>query len=137
MKAILMCLSLLFSGAVLAKQIELKVSSLYKKGNVTIKMNDVTIKAIMGKEFTVPATNGNPFKMKLSVSEFKGKVSENMDPNNSIMVKGDISVLENGKMKKIASPQVVTIYGQEATISMKDDKDGSFFEMKILPVKNL
>ena len=50
------------------------------------------------------------------------------------MVKGNISILENGKMKLIATPQVITMIGNEAIISTKDE-NGTYFEMKITPLR--
>lgn len=134
MKPIMILLALTFSTTIFAKQVELKISTIYKKGDITKKINEVKIIANMDKEFNIPNTHGNPFKMKFNVSEFKEKISSKIDPTKSLMIKGNISVQENGKMKTIASPQVVTMIGNEATITTSDD-DGTFFEMKILPVK--
>lgn len=134
MKQIMILFVLTFSTTILAKQVELKISTTYKKGDITTKMNEVKVIANMDKEFNIPNTGGNPFNMKLNVSEFKEKIDPKLDPTKSLIVKGNISIQENGEMKTIATPQVITMIGNEATISTQDE-DGTFFEMKILPVK--
>lgn len=134
MKHIVVLLALTFSTTIFAKQVELELSILYKKGDIATKIKEVKIIANMDKEFNIPNTDGNPFNMKLNVSEFKEKIDPKMDTTKSLMVKGNFSIRENGKMKIIATPQVITMIGNEATISTQDE-DGTYFEMKVLPVK--
>jgi len=134
MKQIIIFIAVTFSTTIFAKQVELKISSTYQKGYITTKMNEVKVIANMNKEFIITNSNGNPFNVKLNVSEFKERIDPKIDPKKSLMVKGNISILENGKMKLIATPQVITMIGNEAIISTKDE-NGTYFEMKITPLR--
>lgn len=125
MKTLLFTVLLALSTSVMAKTLELEISTLYKKDKIS-KQESTKIIALLGKEFTIPAIEGNPFKMQMVTSpEQKEKVEY-------VRLQGDISVMVNGKLEKIAAPEVIAAYDKEAMFSIKD-KDGSYFEMKITP----
>jgi hypothetical protein len=135
MKSLLISISIIISSSIFASNVELKISTLFKKGESTTKMKDVKIIAKMGQEFEVPATDGSPFNLKLNVTHFNKNMNKDIDVNmdNLVMIKGNVSVLENGNMKRVSSPTIVTKIGNEATIS-SENEDG-FFEMKVIAVK--
>ena len=117
-----------------AKNVELKILAKWKRGNST-KTTESKVIAKLGKEWTIPFEGLDSLKMKMTVDSFKGKIGElNADPEKSISFNGKIFEVVNDQEKLIASPKVITLLGKEATLTKEDD-NGDFLELRILPVQ--
>ncbi len=121
MKFFTILLGLFLSYSSYAVEIKLSFASSYKKGAIT-KVNHTEAIATLGKEFIMPSEGGNPFK-------FKMKVSENH--KNEVEIEGHFFDSSNNI---VASPKVITSYGQEATLTSATKDD--LFSLKITATKH-
>lgn len=116
---------ILFSFNTWCNVVELNLDSHYTKGETSTKQMKTKVVANIGNSFVVPARFGNPFEMKVTLSEINDKI---------IQFNGRIFLKENGVQKEIGSYSVVSEYQKWAKLKTIHE-DGSVFEMKVLPKK--
>ena len=125
MKAILILLIVIMSSPSWAKNIGLKITTVWKQEGFQKITKQTTLNAKLGDKLTIPVSEGTPFKFEILAQEMKDK--------KSVSLKGDISSGEDELEKIISSPTIVTSIGKEAIFSSVD-KNGEYFELKVLPV---
>jgi len=134
-KSVLAIMALIFSISAFSKNINLKISTTWKKGEGLTKSKEFQIKAKLGEEWIIPFDGKDSLKLKMKASNhFDDPSFKNDFSMASIMIEGDVIELKDGKENIIATPQVLTALGNEALISVRSD-NGEYFEMKVLPVK--
>ena len=133
-KMIVALMGLVLSFSAFSKNVELKISSKWKKGNVTKTFNSKVI-AKLGTEWEIPFEGKDSLKLKMKATDHFDDPRDIVDRNMAaIMLEGQVIELENGKEKIVGSPKVITVIGKEAMITTESD-NGGYLELKILPVK--
>jgi hypothetical protein len=122
---------MIFSLNAYSATIDLKITSQVKNNN-SAKVASSSIVATIGKEFGLPFQNSNNLSLKMKITELKMHPESNAPSELNF----DVKILEQkaGKVTVLSSPQVITVIGKEAKVTMKDS-NGQSIELTLLPSK--
>ena len=132
-------LMVFMSNIVLATNIELNMELTWENGQGKSKVAKQRVIATLGKEFEIPYSGKESFKIKMNVND-KYELPVNLKAQHKDMLKSDIMIIgkiftkNNGKEKLIASPQIMTNYKTEA-IFEAGDSNGELVQLKITTKK--
>lgn len=130
MKIFFLILSVLLSFPVFPKPIELKVTSLYKKADRTIK-SEFVINTELDKEIIIKPVKQNPLAYKFKLSKLADSVPVQINNKNSLLIEGNISIQTESELNTISNPMLIISYNKEAELIVEGES-GEFFNLKIL-----
>jgi hypothetical protein len=125
---------LFISLALHAKEIDLNLNSTFRSREIPEKNISTTVRAILGKTFKLPLESTPDIFLQVNASEFSS-FPDSKDVPKEILFKIQLLKIVNGKEKIIASPEIITVLGKNATITQESDDKVQFLEIDILPTK--
>lgn len=114
--------------------VKLEISSLIKNKDILIIKQKISVKALLGEEFLIPAAEHGGFQFRLKVTNYAQMVGSEDDLATPVLLEGEILIRENNQFKLLSNPQVLTRIGKEAIFTTYN-KEGKLFQFKILPVE--
>lgn len=117
-----------------AKQIDFNLSSTFRSNGISEKNISTKVKATLGKTFKLPLESTPDMFLQVNASEFS-RFPASKDAPKEILFKIQLLKIVDGKEKIVASPQVTTVLGTNATITQESDDKVQFLEIDILPTK--
>lgn len=126
MKTLLILFLAIISSQIWAKNIELKITTVWKQDGFEQITKQTTLNAKLGDKLIIPISEGTPFKFEIQADQLKDA--------KTVSLKGDVSEGEDELEKVISSPVIVTAIGQE-TLFSSVDKNDEHFELKVLPLE--
>jgi hypothetical protein len=132
MKAIFLIFSFLvvclFSSHCFSRQVELRISAKWIKGEL-IKKYKANVITSIGKEITLPIKQSTSKNIKVKIT-----ASDQIGPQQSVYLNNQVFELKNNRETLITNPQVIALMGKESTI-YTESSTGEFLELTIIPVR--
>ena len=110
----------------LAKSVELKITTHWKKEGFEKIMRQTTFHVKLGSGVIIPATEGVPNKIEIRFDKANSQ--------NTLTLSGNIFQKVAEEVKTTSTPKVVATLGEEATV-ITQNIAGEEFELKVLPVQ--
>lgn len=123
-----MLMTFLFSTQCFSRQVELKISAKWIKGEQVKNYNSKIITNV-GQEITLPVKKSTSKYIKVKITP-----DDQIGPQHSVYLNNQVFEIKNNKETLITNPQVIALMGKKSTI-YTESSTGEFLELTIVPIR--